>query len=179
MKAAARRDGGFTLIELMIIVAVLGLIAAISVPVWIREKRIAEEKSAVTTVRAIVISQIQHKQKFGRYALSVGELVANGVLGEPFKVDIETFQRKGAWEFMTAPPGASGGIASASDRFRVGAQPAGETLKEQLFNGDKMFYALENGRMFFEHFDGTFHTETVVRSYPDSMFGSTIIPLIE
>jgi type IV pilus assembly protein PilA len=53
---AARRDGGFSLIELLIVVAIILIIAGIAIPNLIRSKMAANESSAAESIHAILIA---------------------------------------------------------------------------------------------------------------------------
>ena len=69
----SQRDG-FTLLELMIVIAVILIIAAIALP-SMREAQIhANEVSAVASVRAISQAEVQYQAAYGGYANSLGNL---------------------------------------------------------------------------------------------------------
>ena len=59
------RSEGFSLIELLIVVAVIGIIAALAVPNLVQSRKAANEASAIASVRNLVTAQITYASTLG------------------------------------------------------------------------------------------------------------------
>ncbi len=69
-----RRSRGFSLIELLIVIAIILIIAAIAIPRISRARMAAFEMAAIRTLSTINTAQVMYFSTFGRYATSLSEL---------------------------------------------------------------------------------------------------------
>lgn len=79
----SRRRRGFSLIELLIVIAIILIIAAIAVPKMNRQMMAAHEMAAIRQIGTIHQAETQYYSQFGKYAQALTELgpPASGAAG--------------------------------------------------------------------------------------------------
>src|SRR5688572_24854188 len=92
MSAPQRPQGstrGFTLVELMLVVAVIAIIMAMAIPSLLNARIAANESSAIATMKTLVTSNEQYRTRFQSYASSLNDLWTEGYIdssvANPFK----------------------------------------------------------------------------------------------
>ncbi|HVS13365.1 MAG TPA: prepilin-type N-terminal cleavage/methylation domain-containing protein [Thermoanaerobaculia bacterium] len=92
----AAREGGFTLLELIIVLTVIGILATIAVPAFKDVPRRAQEAALRTNLRTMCDAIDQYHADKGRYPPSLESLVEDGYLRfvplDPFTKTADTWQ---------------------------------------------------------------------------------------
>ena len=75
-----RREQGFTLIELMIVVAIIAIIAAIAIPSLLNARKAGNEASAISSLRTLSTVNEQYRTRFQGYAANLNALQTAGYI---------------------------------------------------------------------------------------------------
>ena len=98
-----KKQRGFSLIELLIVVAIIGIIAAIAVPRLLVAQQAAHETAAFTEVQTIGKNQILYSLTQGHGKFATLEDLATKGMAEGFKSGI-----KGGYVFASTPINVEG-----------------------------------------------------------------------
>ena len=82
MKIAHRSQRGFSLIELLIVVAIIGIIAAIAIPYLNSARQATQSASAISSLRTINSAQNSYRQATGQYG-TLAQLGSGGYIADP------------------------------------------------------------------------------------------------
>lgn len=74
MKRKARSTRGFSLIELLIVIAIILIIATIALPKLNRARMYAQETAAISHIKTLHTAQTQYFSQFGKFAPTLTEL---------------------------------------------------------------------------------------------------------
>lgn len=106
-------ERGFSLLELLIVVAIILIIATIAIPSLLRSRQAANESAAVANLRAISTAQITFAASRGNSYGNATSLVTEGLLDNRFG--------------STAIAGYTFAITSGFTTFTAAASPVGNS----------------------------------------------------
>jgi prepilin-type N-terminal cleavage/methylation domain-containing protein len=135
-----RRQAGFSLIELLIVIAIILIILAIALPRFGNARRYATEMAAMKTITTVHTAETQYFSQYGKFAGTLTEL---------------------------GPPASGGPSASAADLIPGGLAQTGEnngykfvlalTANGYTVNANPTLFGTTGSRTFFSDQSMTIH----------------------
>jgi type IV pilus assembly protein PilA len=169
---ASTREQGFSLIELMIVVAIILIIAAMAIPNFLQAKISANQASAASTVRTINTATIAYASAWtngypptfvslgssgGMATCNSAALVDNTIAGAPNQKAGYTFSYQPQGAAITSPPS---GCAAGFSQYLVTATP------NNVFTGTQSFCSDEGLVLHYSSVGATVATEAACEALP-------------
>src|SRR5580658_2895343 len=114
MQTKTNRKAGFTLVEIMIVVAIIGLLAAIAIPNFVKARTTSQQNACINNLRLIDSSKQQ-------WALEQRQQSSNIPVG----TDLQPYLgRRSAGELPSCPVDPQNSFATSYAANNVGSKPA-------------------------------------------------------
>ena len=107
-----RREFGFSLIELLIVIAIILIILAVAMPKLSKSRMYAQEMAAIQAIKAIHQAETMYQSQYGKFAASLAELgppstggASGPAAADLIQEDLATGEKQGYKFTITSVPG--------------------------------------------------------------------------
>src|SRR5438874_2711470 len=149
LRMTMRKLRGFSLLELLIVVAIILIIATIAIPSFLRSRQMANESTAASNLRSVTISEANYSVAHSGNFATVAELMTAGLVDE---------------RFGTSVAGYAFTVSASGQDYTATATPVG------LNDGRYGYYALPDGVIRYQ----TSITASCSPCFPPGMSGAPV-----
>jgi type IV pilus assembly protein PilA len=152
-----RNQDGFTLIDLLFVVGLIGVLSTLAIPGLMRARGAAQSASALGTLRLVNGSQLSFAISCGLgfyapnfVALTVKPLNSNEAFLAPELATGVTFTKSG-YEFSMAGTPLAGAPATCNGLAAGASAPGYAIIADQVSTGDARFFGTNADGIIYEH----------------------------